>query len=92
MHQLPHAEHSAQLSGGGSPEVDLLSNESFSWHNHSDEEEDYAEYVLTSCDFSWSLPAANPLFCCHVCCRIQTECSYICSILNSSAGFSPSFC
>ena len=33
------AEHSAQRSGGSSPEVDLLSNESFIWHDRSDEEE-----------------------------------------------------
>ena len=38
-----HVEH-AHESGGSSPEVDLLSNESFSWHpsSHS-EEEDYDE-------------------------------------------------
>ena len=42
--QYPAAEadQSAQPSGGSSPEVDLLSNESISWHQHSDEEEDLA--------------------------------------------------
>lgn len=38
----PAGDQSAQPSGGSSPEVDLLSNESISWHQHSDEEEDLA--------------------------------------------------